>query len=914
MLDQIEINVHDLIAPPHNTSAPTTPPIFEAKLEGKFTAATKNNKKSALLQINIDQRNSSGQLEAAIKLINKQFSAVTILIDMQLALLAYSIIMPYMSHEQLQDIVTRKKLDWIQKNTQTINQITIPWSIATDREKNVALAKANNISKIKEFLHRKYTQKDAHLLRAYLAEAHNITDAQYQRSPDENDKAIENYIIARIATIKAMHTFNNCEHVYIAPHKMHSYKYLQETSALQDLPQYLTLQFTKIAGSNEQELPTSTELNQKLHKLDLIGNISERKSYLENSVKNFPGNVYIESLNSTFLACNKQMSLDLGVEDESYFAGKTFDSILPDDANIIADIVTEITTTNETKVLIEDYPLSGERIPYLTIKMPLRNKKNKTIGIIGYSKKLDHEEAATLNNSKPNNIMQDIIADDNKLSHKKDLYDTSILEHMPGYVFWQDTSGKILGCNHTQALLFGYDSPRALIGKSSSEFLTEKYAKESEISLAQIVTTGNPVIKEEIYKHTDDFMVMLAHKTPVKDDDGKVIGIIVVSIDISKSKKNAIKLEKEKAKLEEANVLKYQFLQDIEHDMRPPFVGLCNMTELCAHKETDVLKRKQLDEISNCAKDLLSYCDALLDFSRNSSIVTNDKVVPIEELTRSVVNLSLVAIRANNLEFQFDYDENIPKKVMGDPYRLKRTLSNLMSNAIKYTNQGHIKLSVKLESSKDDEIIISFSITDSGIGISKKEQKNIFNKYNMLHHEATGQGLGLNEVKRFIEDLKGTVSIDSDTDKGTNITVKLPFSMPSIKDEKSYMSQSPMNKTILVVEDSRITIKFLEGIMTEVGCYSKTVATGKDALSMLAEEHFDILLLDIGLEDTDGYTLARKIRQLELQQKKPPSKIIMMTAQKSRLNPEINKELSVVGQFIKPIKVNELMDTIQDLR
>ena len=835
---------------------------------------------------------------------------------MQLALLVYSIIMPYMNEEQLQDIVTRKKADWVQKNIQTISQITIPWSIVTDREQIHRKNKNEEILKLNKLLRdndtfRKDIQKDTEILRTYLADTHNITDAQYNRAFDKNGHDIERYLIARIATAEAMHDFNNREHIYIAPYKMHSYDHLQEISALQDLPKYLTLQFTEITSSDAQELSTSTELNQKLHKLDLLGNISERKSYLENSVKNFPGNVYIESLNNTFLSCNKQQSLAFGVDDESYIAGKFFEALYPkDDADTIADIIEEITTTNETQVLIEGHHYLGKKISYLTIKMPLRNKKDKTLGIIGYSKKLTPEEVETFNISKPDNIMQNIIAND-----KKDDFDTSTLkqtiENMPGYVFWQDTRGKILGCNRTQALFFGYDSPSALIGKPSSEFLTKKCAKEAEEELTQIVATGKPVIKEEIYKHADDFLVMLSHKTPVKDDDGKIIGIIVVSIDISKSKQHAIKLEQEKAKLEEANILKSQFLQDIEHDMRTPFVGLCNMTELCAHKETDTSKKEQLDEIANCAKDLLSYCDALLDFSRNSSVATNDKVVPIEDLTKSIVNTSIVAMRAKDLEFELDYDDNIPPKVIGDPYRLKRILSNLLSNAIKYTNQGHIKLSIKLASSQNDDMTIAFSVADTGIGISKKEQQNIFDKYNMLNHEAAGQGLGLNEVKRFVEDLRGTITIDSDTDKGTNITVTLPFSMQSAKDEKSYVSQKPMNQTILVVEDSRITIKFLEGIMTEIGCYSKTVATGSETLEILAKEHFDILLLDIGLEDTDGYTLARKIRQLESQQQRPPAKIIMMTAQQSRLNPELNKELNVVDQFVKPIQVKELLDTIQ---
>ena len=792
ILDQLEIDVTQFMGVAEETAAPKNPPVFEAVFAKDVTIASNT---SALLQVDIAEKGTGAtQLKAALEPISKKFTSVTIFIDMQLALLVYSIIMPYMSLEQLQDIVTRRKLDWVTKNIAAINGATIPWSIATDREQSVTQAKNANISKLKTLIKsddsfRKNIRADVIALKAYLSNTHKITSAQYQHAENIYDTAIEDYLITKIATIKVMHTFNNCEHNYIATHAMHSYNFLQQIAALQPLPQHLILQLKKLEGDEPKELLTSTELNKKMHEHDFLSKISDRRSYLEHSIKSFSGNVYLQSSNRTLLACNKQHGLTLGVEDESYLEGKTFEELLAnDDAHSVADIVNEITATNATKVLIENYYYLGKRRPYLTIKMPLRNKKNKCIGIIGFSKTIENEnELEKIKNSEPEDIMQAMIEDNQQPDH-----DTasliSIIEHMPGHVFWQDADGKVLGCNNYHAVALGFDNAEGLIGKYPSDFLTEKYAKEAKATLEEIAETGKPLRKEEIYKTTDGFMVMISHKTPVKNNDGKVIGALVTAIDISKDKQHKIKLEEEKKQLEVANKFKEQFIKDMEHDMRVPFTGLCNMTQLCAEEETDPTKKNQLHEISNCAKDLLAYCDELLKFSKKESCTNNNSLVPLKELINSTANTSIVAIRAKRLEFELDYDDSLPHAVMTDSYRLTRMLSNLMSNAVKYTDEGHIKLAIKLESKSKNELTISFTVTDTGIGISKEDQENIFNKYNMLNYTqrnlATGQGLGLSEVKRFVQDLGGTIDIESEIAKGTSITVRLSFTVPEENSKK----------------------------------------------------------------------------------------------------------------------------------
>ena len=899
------------------TKAPKKVPVFEASFGAEETIS---NNKAAILQVNIAEKGTgAAELTAALKLLDKKFTSVTIFIDMQLALLIYSIIMPYMSKEQLQDIIGRRKKDWTQQNILTINQLTIPWLIVTDNEQRIEKDKNNNILKLKNLLRsdtsfRKHIQTDAAALKTYLTETKNITSAVYQQAQAKNDTAIENYLITKIAAIEAMHAFNNYKHTYITTHTICSYNYLRNEADMQDLPPHLILELTIIAQGEEPEILTSTNLNQKLHELGLLSKISERKSYLEQSIKNFPGNVYLQSLNQTLIGCNKSQSLTFGIENDSYLVDKDFKRLFSkDEADKISNTANEIATKNTAKIFIESnyYPLAGKEIYFLTIKTPIRNKTNKITGILGFSQKLgDKKDVAKFKNSEPDNIMQSIIEEDKKSKKKHTIPDPvnlkKIIAYMPGNVFWQDIDGQMLGCNNDHAKFLGFDKPEDLIGKYPSDFLTTEYAKDANEAIKEMAKTGEPVITEEVYKAANGFTVMNSHKTPIKDNDGKVIGIIVVSFDISERRQGEIQLEQEKDKLEKDNSLKNKLVQDIEHDMRTPFVGLYSMTELCLHQETDVEKKKQLSQISSYAKELLTHCDSLLEFNKNGSFSNNTNSISIKELINRVVSTNIMAIKAKHLEFKLDYDESIPEKVMCDPYRVKKILNHLISNASHRTQAGYVKLAVRLESGTENIATISFTISDSGAEISKKEQQHILGK-----NVNTEEEFSLNDVKRFVEDLRGTITIASG--KETSARVKLNFIVPEAAPQEEPILQEVISKKILIVEDSRITIKFLEGITTELGCTSKTATTGEDALHLIANEHFDVLLLDIDLEDTDGYTLAQEIRMLELKQQQQPIKIIMMTAQQSKLHQNRNAELNIADFFVKPIKINKLIATMQNI-
>lgn len=713
MLDQLEVDVTKLLNDKQEESIEAI--TFKAEIEESIDT----DGKTAILQVNIAQRGTcEDQLASALKLLSKKFSNIKIFIDMQLALLVYSIILPYMAEEQLQNIVMRRKLDWIQKNMPIIKQATIPCSILAEENPAIIPMENNDNQLLRSGSKlRKNLLADTETLKDYLFDTHSLTNAQYQQFQYKNDKALELYLMTRLAHLQSTHTNN----IYIALHKMSTYS----SSPTPNIPQHLTLTFTKTTSTHKKPLPTSSELNQNLQGLDLLGKITERRSYLEEAIRNFHGNVYLQSSKQTILACNKQQGVALGVTDESFLIGKTpAELLIKKDADEASKVLKDIITKNETAILIEDYPLSGERIPYITIKTPLRNKKNKIIGIIGFSKQItDEKEIESVKQLESEDIMQtiiskemsaDILSCDANTSPIDDI--KSIIEQMPGHVFWQGLDGSILGCNYNHALCFGHEVPKGMVGKALEDFLDGKDVGEAEKDIKSIAATGNPMVRKETYKTLGGPLEMISHKTPIRDGEDNVIGVMVVAIDVSANKQREIIIAKEKEQLALATKRKNHFISTMENDIKDSFDELHKMTMSYAMEETDETKRQQMHEIADCAKDLVR-------FSKNIGDADYKDLVSVKSLVEDIVAENSASLGARRLDVVIDYDDSIPDTILASEYKLRGKLFGLIMEAVSQSVQSTLTIVVKLESHSTGEIAISFAIPEL---TGKNQQVYIF--------------------------------------------------------------------------------------------------------------------------------------------------------------------------------------------
>ncbi len=436
------------------------------------------------------------------------------------------------------------------------------------------------------------------------------------------------------------------------------------------------------------------------------------------------------------------------------------------------------------KNIFELFSMSGYKIPihpdYFTDAKPLRTEANQIAWKVLHMATATTSQVAVLIGHKVEKSREQIIA--------KNL--TQIMDCTPGSLYWKDKNGRYLGCNMFMVKTSGLSSPNDIIGKTDFDLWPDNAHRIRENDL-QVMQSGQAFsLEEKVELQNDDIIYFASSKVPLKDEHGDIIGIICNSLDITKLKKTEAELKAAKEKAEQSNKAKSVFIQNMEHDIRTPFNGVWGFANILAELETDPEKKEFLSSIATCAKELLDYCDSILDFSRVEHGATPifEKSFNVKELIDSVLKIESIAAKHKKLAFSINQSDNLPQVLIGDPYRLKRILLNLVSNAIKFTKDGSITMSVIMNSKNLEKrlCVLKFIIEDTGIGIPEDKQSVIFEKFTRGTPSNQGiykgQGLGLRIVKQFVTELDGDIHLTSTINKGTTFTFLLPFKLPLAED------------------------------------------------------------------------------------------------------------------------------------
>lgn len=370
-------------------------------------------------------------------------------------------------------------------------------------------------------------------------------------------------------------------------------------------------------------------------------------------------------------------------------------------------------------------------------------------------------------------------------------YLNNIINNIPHFIFWKDKNSVFLGCNKKFAESAGFQSSKDIIGKTDYEM---PWAKEqSDIFIADdkniMSTRTHKLNYEETQRQLDGTeRTMLVSKVPTYNETNEVTGVLGIYTDITERKKMEADLKQANLKAEAANQIKTDFIHNMEHDIRTPFNGIWGIANILTAQETNPEKKELLNCITSCAKELLDYCNGILDFSQieSGSLPLLAKKFDIKKLVDDVIIMEMPASKYKRLDLVFEHSPDLPKLVIGDEYRLYRILLNLVSNAIKFTDTGYIKLTAKLAKKDNDQIIVKFLVQDTGIGIPKDKQDFIYESfariapaYKGVHK---GMGLGLRIGKQFVQEMKGELDVISEAGKGSIFICTLPFKLPLTDD------------------------------------------------------------------------------------------------------------------------------------
>ncbi|MDQ8039978.1 MAG: ATP-binding protein [Rickettsiella sp.] len=480
-----------------------------------------------------------------------------------------------------------------------------------------------------------------------------------------------------------------------------------------------------------------------------------------------------------------------------------------------------------------------------------------------------------------------------------------IIKNLPNYIFVKDINSIYTLCNHNFSAVVG-DNP---IGKNDYELpwskkIAEIYQEEDNF----IISTGKSILDKEVpMLILNEESILSGSKVPLYDENQKVIGILGVYIDIT-DKKQALILAKEKAEV--ANQAKTEFLENMRHDIRTPLTGIVGCAQLIRMQADDPKK------VLEYADDLVQSSDALLQFLNKilESIQVASGEIPLlkkkfdlHQTLEEVVRLNKPQAVIKNLSLHFDYDKTIPNYLMGDPIRVQRILLELVTNALKFTDEGEIKVIARLMKNKLrlDQVIVKLSVSDTGMGIPLSKHNEVYTRFKRLTPSYKGiypgTGLGLSVVKQFIDDLGGEIHLISKPNQGSTFTCLIPFQASLLiydngleepysfeahervvdeKVERACFSQEETEVTgsrVLVVEDNPIATKVAQRVMAKLNCQVDDAPDGKTALGYIEKKHYDLILMDVGLPDNDGCKITRRIRLKEWQ-RNPTVPIIGLTA------------------------------------
>lgn len=377
-----------------------------------------------------------------------------------------------------------------------------------------------------------------------------------------------------------------------------------------------------------------------------------------------------------------------------------------------------------------------------------------------------------------------------------------------------------------------------------------------------------------------------------------------------------------------ANTAKSIFLAHMSHEIRTPINAVLGMDEMIIRESTDKDITAYAVNIRSAGNSLLTIINDILDFSKIES--NKMEIIPAEYdlslLLRDCYNLVFMRAAEKELRFTFETDENTPKNLVGDEFRIRQIITNLLTNGVKYTPKGSVSLTVGFDRIDKNRIMLIISVKDTGMGISDDDKAKLFDSFRRINSSQTknieGTGLGLAITKRLAELMDGTVLVESEYGKGSVFTVRIPQKVsgsgvmgdfdPSKNngpDKKYRESFHAPDAKILVVDDVKMNVEVMRGLIKKTLICADAAYSGEECLSLAAKEKYDIIFMDHLMPEMDGVETLKHLKE-DNNSPNRDTPVIALTANVIAGAKESYMSMGFADYLSKPVKGSDLEDMI----
>lgn len=638
--------------------------------------------------------------------------------------------------------------------------------------------------------------------------------------------------------------------------------------------------------------------------------LRQQKDFYETILSSIPSDITVydpelryQFANPAAIAEKEMREWIIGKTDEEYFALKKTPSPQPETRSwYLSSIIKEKEALEfEEKVTDEQ----GKPTYKLRSLSPVLDEQDVVKLIIGYSFDVTERKRH-----------QDEIKEKNELIGL-------ILNTSPNYVYIRDSDGRMLLVNQAYARLFG-KKEEEIIGLELSDFYPSKedYAFLDASDRRAMEERREVSTKDHFTKAGGEEVWVQTVRRPLITPGGEV-HVLGIATDITEQVLVERALKKSKELAEDSVRLKENFLANMSHEIRTPMNGILGIGKLLAKTSLNETQENYVKIIRQSAENLLVVINDILDLGKMDADKLELEKIPFD--LREVLKVARQTLFYKAEEKDIAFDVMLPVQLEnqlleGDPYRLNQVLLNLMSNAIKFTQEGGVTLSCRVLEESPAAVQLEFAVADTGIGIPEDKKQEIFEEFTQAYTSTTrkygGTGLGLNICKKLVKLQGGRIWVESEVGKGSVFKFTLTYSkcaeaLSQISDEDvAYNSLG--NIRVLLAEDNEVNVLLAQTILENWGAQVDVARNGKEALEQFENQEYAVILMDIQMPEMNGMEVTKLIRA-HPDPEKAETPVIALTANALKQDAEKYLKAGMDDYIPKPFQEKELYLKISNL-